>query len=133
MTDDLLRHAWLHVDQLPAHFDLVAALREVKFDIPSVWVIATGSTDFTSGEHAELGVGVNGDIGALDWIAGEQRLVPLVGTNAGWKTYYLAGLDETPVPPHAEVPIEVAYQALAEFLTTRARPTCIEWQEAEQE
>ncbi|MBM7771611.1 hypothetical protein JOD54_001815 [Actinokineospora baliensis] len=132
MTDDLLRHGWLHVDQLPPGFDLVAALREVDFDIPSLWVIATGSTDFVSGEHAELGVGVNGDTGVLDWIAGDQRSVPRNGTNADWKSYFLAGLDETSVPPGAEVPVEVAYQALAEFLATRARPTCVEWRVAEE-
>ena len=48
-------------------------------------------------------------------------------------TYYLAGLHDTHLPPHAEVPIEIAYQALAEYLTTRERPTCVDWQPAEQE
>ncbi|WP_170224017.1 Imm1 family immunity protein [Actinokineospora cianjurensis] len=62
----------------------------------------------------------------------DQSLVPATGTNDDWQIYHLAGLHDMHLPPHAEVPIETAYQALAEYLVTRERPTCVDWQQAEQ-
>jgi hypothetical protein len=36
---------------------------------------------------------------------------------------------ELDFPPHCEVPPAVVQQALEEFLTSPARPTCVQWQE----
>ncbi|GAA3026974.1 Immunity protein Imm1 [Actinokineospora globicatena] len=109
------------------------AFNDEALKVPCVWTVSAGPTDLLSAESVSLEVGVRGHLGALLWVSYDQRLVPKDGTNSDWQTYHLAGLHDMHLPPHAEVPIEVAYQALAEFLVTRARPTCVEWQEAEQD
>ncbi|MCG8918767.1 Imm1 family immunity protein [Actinokineospora sp. PR83] len=61
------------------------------------------------------------------WAVEMDRCVPTTGTKSTWSDYFLAGLDETSIPPHAEVPVETVYAAVAEFLVTGQRPTCVEW------
>jgi hypothetical protein len=74
----------------------------------------------------QLLVGVRGDVGAI-----------LYSDDTGsWATVG-DGPDAPPVyaemefPTYCEVPLHVIEKALAEFLATRARPTCVEWQRGE--
>ncbi|RLK59677.1 Imm1 family immunity protein [Actinokineospora cianjurensis] len=134
MIDSILRGAFLHVDDLPHGVDLVSELRALNDPAtPCLWVLSARSHDPHSPDRVRLKIGTHGDTGALMWIGNNQRLVPATGTNPDWATYYLAGMHDTHLPPHAEVPIETAYQALAEYLVTRERPTTIRWQPAQEE
>jgi hypothetical protein len=88
-----------------------------------VWFLFSGT-----GEDAPcLAVGVRGDVGALEWIAGE-RLVPAHGVNTEWASYYTVDVHDNAMPPHSEVPLAEVIAAAAEFVRTGCRPDTIEWQ-----
>ncbi len=111
----------------------MSTLRDVHakgVEIPSMWNLAAGPTDPKSPDQVALNFGLNNNTGALEWNEGDASLVPCTGTNIEWTTYYLAGMHDTPVPPHAEVPTDIVFAALQEFLRTGERPTCLEWTES---
>ncbi|GLZ38336.1 Imm1 family immunity protein [Actinokineospora sp. NBRC 105648] len=125
--------AYIDLESLPAGVDLVREVRslnEAGVEVPWMWVITEQAFDIHSKTQVMFVVGVNNAVGVLHWDAARRGDVPKTGTNPEWIGYFLAGSHESPVPPHAEVPIDLVYQALAEFLTTRTRPTCVQWQEA---
>ncbi|MGI8312618.1 Imm1 family immunity protein [Saccharopolyspora hattusasensis] len=49
------------------------------------------------------------------------------GTNTEPVDYWLGGLHHTPMDAHTEVPIELVLRAIAEYVRTGERPTCVEW------
>ncbi|MGQ0841169.1 Imm1 family immunity protein [Actinokineospora sp.] len=121
------------MDEIPADMDLVAAIRHVNAQgvrKPWVWVISAGPDDPFYPAGVSLSVGVHNQVGSLNWVTNSASLVPVRGTNTEWVVYHLAGMHDTPIPPHAEVPVDTVFEVLAEFLDTRVRPTKIEWQEA---
>ncbi len=130
MSRHILDTGFLHVDDIPSEVDLVAELQSLHaqgVEVPCIWTISAGPDDPTSDEVMALGFGINGSVGVLDWADAEGRFVPRDGSNTEWTTYRLAGMHDAPVPPNAEVAPEKVFAALAEFLRTRSRPTCVEW------
>ncbi|MGQ0838195.1 Imm1 family immunity protein [Actinokineospora sp.] len=118
---------------IPEDFDLVTQVQELNaegVEIPWVWVLSATPLDLLSSVQPTLTFGINNKVGALEWIDGTTRLVPASGTNPEWQIYHLAGMHDTAIPPYAEVPVEVVFEVLAEFLDTQTRPTKIEWQDA---
>ncbi|WP_181043655.1 Imm1 family immunity protein [Actinokineospora auranticolor] len=71
------------------------------------------------------------DRGILCREQGMEAYVPTIGVGDEWTSAYLAGLHESPAQPGSDVPVEVVYQAVGEYLATRARPTCVEWRREE--
>jgi hypothetical protein len=129
----ILDIAHLHVDRIPAELDLVAELRALQvegIEIPCVWSLTCGPDDPGDPDRASLDFGLNGDLGMVQWIDADRHLVPKHGSNPRWSIYYLGGTHDTPVPPHAEVPLSTVYSVLAEFMRTHLLPTVIEWQDA---
>jgi hypothetical protein len=130
----ILDAAFLHVDQIPADVDLVAEIQTKNaqgLEVPWVWEVSVGSDDPHDPQGAALAIGVFNEHGALNWVTNSANLVPSNGQNTDWVRYHLAGIHDTYLPPAAEVPIDVVYQVLAEFISTRALPTCVIWQEAQ--
>ncbi|GAA2966950.1 Imm1 family immunity protein [Actinokineospora diospyrosa] len=127
MTDPVLHHGQIVVDQLPPRFDLVAAVRahhDAGVAIGWMWdLVAHPRADVD--EHPALTVGVNNGIGILEWNDGQKSHVPATGTHPDWSEYWIAGLHPGDVPPNAHVPLDTAYAAIAEFVVTRTRPTCV--------
>jgi hypothetical protein len=110
---------------------ILAALREVN-DEPAaaggfVWFFPLGSSD----ADPTLAVGVRGEIGALTWYVADRTLVPVGGLNEDDADCYWTWFGhEFPMQPRSEVPIDMAYQALAEWISTHERPTCVDWMTA---
>ncbi|MDQ3404447.1 MAG: Imm1 family immunity protein [Actinomycetota bacterium] len=127
-----LEVASLHLDRIPAGVDFVEAVRQLNeggISIPWAWVLLAGELDPLV-DGPTLSVGVHGRFGALVWAGEVDDFVSVDGLNADWATYHLGGLHDTPIPPKGEVPIETVYRALTEFIETRDRPTCVEWEVA---
>ncbi|MGQ0841142.1 Imm1 family immunity protein [Actinokineospora sp.] len=134
MSRKVLDAGFLHIDDIPSDVDLVAELQAIHtegVEIPWIWNLAIGPDDPTSEEQSALSFGINNATGALQWSEGDNVFVPAAGTNPEWAIYYIAGMHDAPVPPHAEVHPDTVFAALAEFLQTRARPTCVDWTDAE--
>ncbi|MCG8917702.1 Imm1 family immunity protein [Actinokineospora sp. PR83] len=132
MTPPLTHIPFISMDTIPPGADLVAevrALNEAGVEIPWAWGL-TRTPMSPLVEQGMLTFGVHNEVGILVWEWGMSAAVPSTGTNTEWLSYSLAGLDESGVPPHAEVPVETVYSAVAEFLTTGERPTCVQWKEA---
>ncbi|MGQ0841532.1 Imm1 family immunity protein [Actinokineospora sp.] len=128
---DILDHPYLHVDRIPDGIDLVARVRALNAEgIPWMWGISAGPQDTFSLDRVRLNFGVHNDIGAVKWADSTTSLVPAIGTNTAWRTYHPAGIHDTAVPPRAEVPVEIVFDVLAEFLRTRTLPKTIEWTQA---
>lgn len=122
-----------HVSDLPEGVDLVAEMRRLNdagVEIPWLWGLSAGPTDPLSLDQVTLMFGVYNDAGTLQWLTGNDTFVPVDGTNPEWSTHYLGGMYDMPVPPFATVPTGTVYAALAEFLRTGTRPTCVTWQQA---
>ncbi len=130
---NILELPFLHVDEISAEVDLVAELRRLNaegVDIPWVWTVGAGYRNSVPPNRVTLKFGVNNTVGALMWTGDSQRLVPANGTNVEWTTYYLAGVHDTSIPPSSEVPINLVFAALTEFLDTHTRPACVKWKQA---
>ncbi|WP_285506488.1 Imm1 family immunity protein [Actinokineospora sp. NBRC 105648] len=113
--------------------DLVAevrALNSAGVEIPWMWHLTEEAFDGRSKTQEILTFGINNSVGILRWNDHSGRYVPALGKNTEWLSYYLAGFHESGVPPYAEVPVEIVYSTLTEFLDTRMKPTRVEWREA---
>lgn len=133
MTEPVIHFPFLDFDIIPPGVDLVAEVRtlnEAGVEIPWAWVLSRKPLNRENQPQGALTFGVHNDVGVLEWAVEMDGYVPATGTESTWSDYFLAGLDETSIPPHAEVPVETVYAAVAEFLVTGQRPTCVEWQEA---
>ncbi len=108
---------------------ILAALRAVngQFEARSgglLWLFRLGSND----DDPTLAVGVRGEIGALAWYLADDELVPVDGLNEDDADRYWTWFGhEFPMPPGSELPIDVVYRALAEWISTHRRPECIRW------
>lgn len=128
MTTPITHSEYLLIGAIPAGVDLVAEVRSLNsagVEIPWAWNLIGGPD-----EKYMLTYGVNNDVGVLVWDDGEEYHVPTCGTNPDWVIYHLAGMHELRVQPHAQVSVENVYAALAQFLRTGQRPTCVLWQSA---
>ncbi|EWC63943.1 hypothetical protein UO65_0773 [Actinokineospora spheciospongiae] len=133
MTTPLTHNPFLFFAMIPPGVDLVAQVRELNdagVEIPWAWSLSRERIDLRNREQGVLTFGVNNTVGVLEWGLSAAAYVPTIGTNDEWSGYYLAGMDETNIPPYAEVPVDTVYAAVAEFLTTGERPTCVQWKEA---
>ena len=74
-----------------------------------------------------LALGVRGEVGALVWYARPGRFVPVNGLNENYVDYWTWFGHESPMRPHAELPIDQVYAALEELIRTHQRPTCVAW------
>jgi hypothetical protein len=89
-----------------------------------VWLFLLGSAD----DDPTLAVGVRGQAGALTWYAGDDELAPANGLNEAESDNYWTWFGhEAPMPPRSEMPIAEVYRALAEWISTHRRPTCVQW------
>ncbi|HEV3362062.1 MAG TPA: Imm1 family immunity protein [Pseudonocardiaceae bacterium] len=109
---------------------LLAALREVNGQSGAdrtggfMWLFRLGSSD----DDPTLAVGVRGEIGALAWYLGNDELVPANGLNDDDADRYWTWFGhEFPLPRRSELPIDLVYRALAEWIGTHRRPTCVAW------
>lgn len=97
-----------------------------------VWSFQTGPER----ENSEaLEVGIRGDRGWLEWLYGDQDLIPADGgLNDEWVHYWTClGDDAGGAPPGSELPIDRVYELVAEFVRTATRPTSIQWRPVEYE
>ncbi|SER44382.1 Imm1 family immunity protein [Actinokineospora terrae] len=126
---------FISMDAIPPGVDLVQEVRAINdagVRIPWMWVLTEVRVEFTAEEdQPALTFGVHNEIGAVQWDEGEDTYLPVEGSNQEWVAYWLAGSHESYLQPHSEVPVETALRALAEFLETRRRPTCVEWRRGE--
>ncbi|MBM7776193.1 hypothetical protein JOD54_006397 [Actinokineospora baliensis] len=132
MTDSVLDRGQIVVDQLPPGFDLVAAVRahhDAGVAIGWMWDLVSGPLPEVD-ERPALTFGVNDGIGILEWNDGRTSHVPAGGVHPDWSEYWIAGTHPADVPPNAHVPLDTVYAAIAEFVDTRTRPTCVDWVEA---
>lgn len=117
------------VEDLIAEMD-AANERQSPHDSGVFWFFETAVSreiEFTLG----FCIGVRGRLGALLWDDGERGLIPENGVNPGKIDYFTGGYGHhMMMPVGAEVPIEVAYAALREFIATGQRPTCVNWRQA---
>ncbi|GAA3024344.1 Imm1 family immunity protein [Actinokineospora globicatena] len=126
---------FISMDAIPPGVDLVREVRAINdagVEIPWMWVLTEARVEFTAGEDQPvLTFGVYNEVGAVRWDEGEDEYLPVGGSNSEWVAYWLAGSHESYMQPHTEVPVETALRAVAEFLETRRRPTCVEWRKGE--
>lgn len=120
------------MDEILPGVDLVAEVRALNgggVEIPWMWSLSEKRMDLTSTEQSMLTFGVNGEVGILEWQEGDSSFTPVGGANAERLSYWLAGFHESEVERYTEVPVELVYAAVAEYLRTRSRPGCVEWRE----
>jgi hypothetical protein len=134
---DLLDTAFLETRRLPPGTDLADTLRtfveHTDIRVPYAWTLAHGNDDIRDPDNVSLTFGISPHGGALVWYTHDETMVPTDGTNTDWVRYHFAGLHDTYLPPGAEVSRETVYQTVAEFMTTLARPTCVNWRTAPDE
>ncbi|MDQ3401778.1 MAG: Imm1 family immunity protein [Actinomycetota bacterium] len=134
MTAPVLEMPFFAISQIGPDVDLVSevrALNDSGITVPWVWSLYSVVKESAMHAVPTLTFGVYNEVGTLKYIDGRENLVPAAGRNDTWSTGYLAGMYDTGIPPYAEVPVEMVYEVLDEFLRTRERPTCIEWKAAE--
>lgn len=132
-TGDVLDSNEIDVHTLSSDVDLVAALREASTHPQRgqacSWELSNLRDDLPWYQQPSLIVGLRDGHGALTW-NDDPPMVPANGTNAEPVDYWIAGLHHTPMSARAELPLEQALDAVAEFMRTGQRPTCLEWVEA---
>ncbi|RLK60075.1 Imm1 family immunity protein [Actinokineospora cianjurensis] len=137
MTDDIppITHlGFISMDTIPTGTDLVKEVRALNaagVEIPWMWVLTEERMDFSDEAQPALAFGVHNEVGAVQWQIGGETFLPVGGANPEWVAYWLAGFHESYMRPHTEVTVETALSAVAEFLETRRRPTCVEWRRGE--
>lgn len=110
--------------ELPSDLDLVQLMRDEVDQHPGTapcWMISNGDL------FPMLTVGLREGAGALMWDQGTSALVPDGGSNTADADYFLGNRDHSPFPPGTELPTDRVLAAVAEFVQTGQRPTCIEW------
>ncbi|PPK65965.1 immunity protein Imm1 of predicted polymorphic toxin system [Actinokineospora auranticolor] len=131
----LLEEEFIAIDEIAQGVDLVAAVRELNdsgVKKPWAWVLASNWEELGEGEiRSSMMFGVNNDRGILAWRQGWEASVPTIGVGTEWTTVYLGGMYDSSAQPGSDVPIEIVYQAVEEYLATRERPTCVEWRRGE--
>ena len=127
----LLHTNEIDVRELPEDVDLVELIRRAQDD-PELgtacsWVLSYADDEVPWYMSPALMVGVRVGTGALVW---DDRLPlrPTNGTNAEPVDYWLGGPHHTPMEARTEIPGEQTLAAVAEFVRTGRRPTCVEWQ-----
>lgn len=80
-------------------------------------------------EH-ELIVGVRDDRGCITWSEPTRSLVPHYGLNAEPVEYFTLDGHLYVQEPGSEVPVDVMWEAVREYIKTGERPTCLEWRTA---
>jgi hypothetical protein len=65
--------------------------------------------------------------GVLDWYDDDQRYRPAAGTNTEDIEYRMAGMHTTYFRVGMVVDADVVYTAVDEYLSTRERPTVLDW------
>jgi hypothetical protein len=124
----------ISVATLPAVAEVVAQIQQIAGPSPATpwaWVFVSGTAGVNPAHEAALTVGVRGQVGALRWSTGSDiSLVPDAGVNTHPVVYRLAGRREWPLPPGAEVAVEIVYRALTQFVNTRGLPECLNWRPA---
>ncbi|RBM15242.1 hypothetical protein DI005_28380 [Prauserella sp. PE36] len=87
-----------------------------------VWELYSGE----DGEHV-LVVGIRGDRGCLSWAEPSELQLPVNGLNVEPVEYFTWDGHQYDQDPGSEVPIETMHAAVREYVTTRQRPTCVQW------
>jgi hypothetical protein len=63
----------------------------------------------------------------LVWSEPTQSFLPDGGANEEDVDYFTWESHHYPQQPGSEIPIDLVYQAVTEYVATKQRPTCIEW------
>lgn len=122
---ELLRDGGIEVREIADHDEVVSALQQSDADRPrQLW---TFYTDIESSSAPSLTIGLNGEIGALEYWDGQCSHLPAEGSNPEAADYWWGG-HHSPVDPHAELPAPEALRALREFLRTHRMPACVDWE-----
>lgn len=89
-----------------------------------VWFFHRSPDDDSCTLHA----GVRDDFGVLQWFDndGDEVFLP-GGQNTDQVDYFSWFGHHFPMDPHTEVPIDLVLRAVAEFVRTGERPTCVDW------
>lgn len=84
-----------------------------------------------SGEPVSwLNAGVSRDFGMLQWRDRSGFWVPSARHNpdrTGWIRFYHPTGVEVPLSATMAAPLSLVYEAVDEVMTSKARPTCVEW------
>ncbi|WP_306750981.1 Imm1 family immunity protein [Saccharothrix yanglingensis] len=92
---------------------------------PVEWAIFTGEHDDT---YPTMVFGVGPERGFLRWYGDRDDMqVPAGTVYRDGGTSYWRGWQEQSCNPGEEILVEVVLQAAAQFVTTGARPACVEW------
>ena len=87
-----------------------------------LWWLHTGAAG-----SGRLIAGVRGERGVLVWAEPKQTFLPRNGINEEDVDYFTWESHHFPQRPGTEVPIDLVYQAVREYVATEQRPTCLEW------
>ncbi|WP_371878860.1 Imm1 family immunity protein [Amycolatopsis roodepoortensis] len=128
-TPGLARQDAYDVAAMATADDLVSMLKAVNAererpDAGVVWWLHVADQP-----DGELIVGVRGAHGVALWSEPSRSFRPEDGANVDHVDYFTWLGHHYTQPPRTEVPVEHVYQAVAEFVRTKARPNCIRWVE----
>ncbi|SFO81670.1 Immunity protein Imm1 [Amycolatopsis arida] len=107
--------------------DLLAMMKAVneereKPDAGVVWWLYAGADAVCA-----LIAGVRGERGALLWSEPTKSFIPEAGINDKHVDYFTWESHHHPQRPGSEVPIDLMYRAVTEYVATQERPTCVNW------
>jgi Immunity protein Imm1 len=123
---DLLGEGGADLRDLPADLDLIGLLRAADRDHPcgQSWTFYLDASDHRA---PTLSVGLRGQLGTLSWWDGTTQFVSTMVVQTGNHIDYVNGGFHHQVDAGEEIPSDYVFAALAEFVATRTRPTCIRW------
>jgi hypothetical protein len=101
-------------------------------ELPAAWAVGSGELDPKFGDeltNLQFGITASTETGVLSWIDEDARVQfrPASGTNTEEVEYRMPGMHIAWFGVGTVVPAELVYAAVAEYLRTRERPTCVEW------
>ncbi|MFC6093967.1 Imm1 family immunity protein [Saccharothrix lopnurensis] len=112
--------------QVPHLADFLRVHRPDGEVLPTEWWIHAGPTDDT---YPAMVFGISDDRGYLRWYGDPEDAQVPVGTEyrGDYRTYWHGGVIDQECNVGEEVPVEVVFAAVAQFVATGHRPTCLQW------
>lgn len=128
ISPDLLTEGGADLRTLAPDTDLIGLLRAANVDqAQQAW---TFYLDPSNRRAPSLTVGLNGRVGFVRWWNGEVTVRPSMAKLTGTYVDYWSAGHHFQCDAGEEVPAEYVFAAVAEFVATRQRPTCMGWHNA---
>lgn len=113
--------------------ELDAVLREIAELSTDEWPVLAQLVFTEDGRPAHwsptFDIGFRRDVGVLFFADSQHGYYSKgAGPAVGEPLLYMYMSSDTEFPPNAEVPTDLVRQAAHEVMSTRQRPTCVEWQ-----